>query len=513
MLADLHLSTSLLYCLVTLMTLYVVINFNSIFKGLFPSKESKLPRSFPIVGSYLSLIKNIHHFSDWSAKIVNSQPSSTFILHRALGHRMVITSNPANVQHILKTNFHVYQKGTSITALAHDFLGRGIFNVDGDAWKFQRQIASHEFNTKSLRKFVETVVDTELSHRLLPIMDNAAAHEVVLDFQDILFRFAFDNICNIAFGYDPQYLLPSLPEAKFAVAFENTTTLITKRFRQISPLVWKIKKFFNTGFEKDLKKSIEEVREFARKVTREKKAELQENSELQTSDLLSRFLSSGHSDEAFVIDIVISFILAGRDTTSAALTWFFYLIANHPNADSEILAEINEKKLEKNSESSVYNEVKDMIYTHAALCESMRLYPPVPTDGKQVMQNDVLPDGTHVYKNDRVIYHPYAMGRSEKLWGSDWPEFRPERWLERDSVTGKWCFIGRDQYTYPVFQAGPRVCIGKEMAFLQMKRVVAGVLSAFKVIPAIEKGKEPVYTAYVTAKMDGGFPVRIQQRA
>ncbi|KAL8148822.1 hypothetical protein AgCh_005988 [Apium graveolens] len=323
MLLDLHLSTSLLYGFVTFTTIYVIISFTSIFKGLFPSKESKLPRSFPIVGSYLSLIKNIHHFSDWSATIVNSQPSSTFILHRALGQRMVITSNPANVQHILKTNFHVYQKGTSVTALAYDFLGRGIFNVDGDTWKFQRQIASLEFNTKSLRKFVETVIDTELSNRLLPIMNNAAVKEVVLDFQDILFRFAFDNICNIAFGYDPEYLLPSLAEAKFAVAFENTTTLITKRFRQISPLVWKIQKFFNIGFEKELKTSIEEVREFARKVTREKKKELEENSELQTSDLLSRFLSSGHSDEVFVIDIVISFILAGRDTTSAALTWFF----------------------------------------------------------------------------------------------------------------------------------------------------------------------------------------------
>ncbi|KAL1816746.1 hypothetical protein ACET3Z_019320 [Daucus carota] len=513
MLPDLNLSTSLLYCLATFLALYAITNFNSIRRGLFPSKESKLPRSFPLIGSYLSLIKHIHHFSDWSATIVNSQPSSTFILHRALGQRMVITANPANVEHILKTNFHVYQKGTSVTALAYDFLGRGIFNVDGDWWKFQRQVASHEFKTKSLRNFVETVVDTELSNRLLPLMKNAAVEEIVLDFQDILFRFAFDNICNIAFGYDPEYLLPSLPEAKFAVAFENTTMLITKRFRQISPLVWKILKFFNTGFEKELKNSVEEVREFARKVLREKKKELDEKSELQTDDLLSRFLSSGHSDEVFVIDIVISFILAGRDTTSAALTWFFYLIANHPDAESKILAEINDKNFEKNSESSAYNEVKDMMYTHAALCESMRLYPPVPTDGKQVMEDDVMPDGTRVYKNDRVIYHPYAMGRSEKLWGSDWREFRPERWLERDGVTGKWCFIGRDQYSYPVFQAGPRVCLGKEMAFLQMKRVVARVLPAFRVIPVIEEGTEPVYTAYLTAKMHGGFPVRIQQRA
>ncbi|WOH01745.1 hypothetical protein DCAR_0521130 [Daucus carota subsp. sativus] len=512
MLAYPDLSYSLLYCLITVLLFYLINNFTSIFKCLFPSEASKLPRSFPIIGSYFSIIKNIPQFSVWTANIVNSQPSSTFVLHRALGHRQVITSNPANVKHILKTNFHVYQKGTFGSRVMHDFLGHGIFNVDGDTWRFQRQLSSHEFNTKSLRKFVGTVVDTELCDRLIPILFKAAKEEESLDFQDILQRFAFDNICNIAFGYDPEYLLPSLPDVKFAVAFENATTLISKRFQYIIPLVWKVQKFFDTGAEKVLRKSIEEVRDFARKVMMEKREVLQEKSKLQSVDLLSRFLSSGHSDEVFVTDIVISFILAGRDTTSAVLTWFFYLIAKYPHVENEILAEINDKKFEKNSESSAYNEVKDMIYTHAALCESMRLYPPVPTDNKQAMKDDVLPDGTHVYKGDRVLYHPYAMGRSEKLWGSDWPEFRPERWLERDTVTEKWCVISRDQYTYPVFQAGPRVCLGKEMAFLQMKRVVAGILPAFRVIPVIEKGKEPVFISYLTAKMQGGFPVRIQPR-
>ncbi|KAK1399134.1 Cytochrome P450-dependent fatty acid hydroxylase [Heracleum sosnowskyi] len=512
MFAYLDLSTLLLYCIIAFLLFYLINNLDSIFNGLFPSKACKLPKSFPLVGMSFSLLKNIHQFSDWSANIVNSQPSSTFILHWVLGQRQIITSNPANVQHILKTNFHIYQKGTFGSRTMYDFLGHGIFNVDGDSWKFQRQLSSHEFNTKSLRKFVGTVVDTELSNRLVPILDKAAKKKEILDFQDILQRFAFDNICDIAFGYDPEYLLPSLPEAKFAVAFEDATTLISKRFRHIIPLVWKLQRFFDIGPEKELRKSIEQVRDFARKVMMEKREELQEKSELQSVDLLSRFLSSGHSDEVFVTDIVISFILAGRDTTSAALTWFFYLIANHPNVENEILAEINDKKFEKTSESSVYDEVKDMIYTHAALCESMRLYPPVPTDGKQAMEDDVLPDGTHVKKGDRVLYHPYAMGRSEKIWGSDWPVFRPERWLERDSVTGKWCFVGRDQYSYPVFQAGPRVCLGKEMAFLQMKRVVSGVLPMFRVIPVIEKGKKPVFVSYLTSKMHGGFPVRIQER-
>ncbi|THG21566.1 hypothetical protein TEA_007940 [Camellia sinensis var. sinensis] len=406
---------------------------------------------------------------------VTSTPTSTFVLNRPLGRCQVITANPSNVQHILKTHFHIYHKGIIIRTHISDLLGDGIFNVDGENWKFQRQVASHEFNTKSLRKFVETVVDTELSDRLIPILSSAAANKTVLDFQDILQRFAFDNICKIAFGHDPAYLLPSLPQEKFAVAFDTAARISGERFRAFHPLFWKTKRFLDIGSEKQLQFLL---------------------------------MNSGHSDENFVTDIVISFILAGRDTTSAALTWFFWLISRHPDVENEILKEINEE-----SEAASFEEVKNMVYTHASLSESMRLYPPVPVDGKEAVDDDVLPDGTVIKKGTRVSYHPYAMGRSEKLWGSNWAEFRPERWLDmRDAAAGKWSFVARDPYTYPVSQAGPRICLGKDMAFL-MKRVVSGVLRRFRVVPAFEEGVEPVFMAHLTSKMKGGFPVRIEGRA
>jgi cytochrome P450 len=168
---------------------------------------------------------------------------------------------------------------------------------------------------------------------------------------------------------------------------------------------------------------------------------------------------------------------------------------------------------QRKSEALVYDEVKDMVYTHASLCESMRLYPPVPSDSKEALNDDVLPDGTVVKKGMRVTYMPYAMGRLETLWGSDWAEFKPERWLERDEAENRqWRFVGRDAYTYPVFQAGPRICLGKEMAFLQMKRVLAGILRRFKVVPAVGEGVEPEFVQVLTAKMKGGFPVRMVER-
>ncbi|KAK4487792.1 hypothetical protein RD792_005520 [Penstemon davidsonii] len=417
----------------------------------------RFPKSYPIFGSFFSILKNRDTYVQWTSDIVTSTPNLTFLLYFGFSRKVIITANTANVQHVLKSRFHNYNKGDFFRNNLRDFLGDGIFNADGDNWKFQRQVSSHDFNTKSLRKFVEHVVDDELSDRLIPILELAVANKTVVDFQDILQRFAFDNICKIAFGYDPEYLSPSLPQEKFAVAFEQAVKLSTDRFSSLSPYFWKIKRALNIGSEKQLKIAINQVREFAKEILRNKKQE--RTYSIESVDLLSRFLSSGHSDEDFVADIVISFILAGRDTTSAALTWFFWLLSNHPEVESEILREIGEK-----SEAPAYDEMKDMVYTHASLCESMRLYPPVPVDTKAVVNDDVLPDGTIVKKGMRISYHPYAMGRVEKVWGKDWAEFLPTRWLEREAEGEKWSFVSRDSYTYPVFQAGPRICLGKEMA-------------------------------------------------
>ncbi|KAJ0509804.1 putative cytochrome P450 [Helianthus annuus] len=469
--------------------------------------SSDAHKSNPFTVNFRSIYANRHHIIQWISEVVNNSPTLTIIITRPFSQNRVMTANPAVVHHILQTNFSTYPKGEMIRTTLSDLLGEGIFNVDGDSWKFQRQISSHEFSTKSLRHFVEDVVDFELNQRLIPMLTTAAANHTVLDLQDILQRFTFDNICKIAFGYDPGYLTSSLAKPEFAVAFEDAVRIIIQRFLVLTPILWKIKRFLNVGSEKRLSEAVSEIQRFAREILNERKRELAHKSPVDSGDLLSRFISYGYSDEKLLMDIVISFILAGRDTTSAALTWFLWLLFKNPAIESEIVREIKEI-----SDSPGYDEVKDMVYTHASLCESMRLYPPVPLNSKVCIADDILPDGTVTKKGTMVTYNTYAMGRVEKIWGGDWMEFRPERWLEKHELTGKVRFAPKDSYMYPVFQAGPRICLGKDMAILQMKKVVASVLRRFKVVPAVDVGSEPVLQMGLTMRMKDGFPVRIVER-
>ncbi|XP_043698307.1 cytochrome P450 94A1-like [Telopea speciosissima] len=509
---------SLLLVIVPLFIFFIKTSFSRVGKkkSLSPVVSSqttttKFPKSYPLLGQSIAISANQERFNQWATELLRDSSNGNILLYRPLGHLQHVTTNPANVQHILKNEFYLYPKGDFFRDILTNFLGAGIFNADGDNWRFQRQISSHEFNTKSLRKFIETVVEDEVLDRLVPLLSDAASNNYVLDLQDILQRFTFDNVCKIAFGYDPACLSPSFPQPKseFAEAFEAATQLSSERFHYIFPPLWKLKRALDIGSEKRLREANATVREFATKVVREKKRELQEKkSSLETQDLLSRILNSGHSDERFATDMVISFILAGRDTTSAALIWFFLLVSRNPRVEEELMKELKEKP-----ESLDYDDVKHVVYTHAAICETMRLYPPVPNDTKFAAADNVLPDGTFVKKGAGVTYFPYAMGRMEKIWGKDCMEFRPERCLEKEesSPSGKVKFVGKDPYTYPVFQAGPRVCLGKDMAFLQMQRIVAGVMQKYRVVPA-EKEFDPLFVSYLSSKMKGGFPVRIEER-
>ncbi|KAI3986357.1 hypothetical protein MKX01_002202 [Papaver californicum] len=477
-------------------------------KSASSSPTSIFPKSYPIIGSAFALLANRDRHNQWAAEVLNVCPTNTYVL-RYIGCVIVTTAYSENVKHILKSNFSNYPKGGELRGILGDFLGNGIFNADGDSWKFQRQISSHEFNSTSLRKFIEEIVKIEIFDRLIPVLSMAAENNSVLDLQDILQRFAFDNICKISFGYDPSYLSPSqsLEKTEFAVAFEDATRIMSERIGHIFHLLWKVKRFLNIGSEKRLKQATATIRESARKIVRQKKRELKENSSLETTDLLSRFVKDDKLDEDFVIDIVISFILAGQDTSSAALTWFFWLVSCNPQVEKEILKEISQI-----DEEPGYDDVKDMVYIHASLCESMRLYPPVPYDSKEAASDDIFPDGTVIKKGDRVSFSIYAMGRMDNLWGLDCNEFKPERWLERNSVTGKLSFVSKDSYAYPVFQAGPRICLGKEMAFLQMKMISVEVFRRFQVVPANGNDFAPAFASYLTTKMIGGFPVKIQKR-
>ncbi|KAL6494013.1 hypothetical protein OROGR_031922 [Orobanche gracilis] len=124
-------------------------------------------------------------------------------------------------------------------------------------------------------------------------------------------------------------------------------------------------------------------------------------------------------------------------------------------------------------EPLTFEEVDRLVYLKAALSETLRLYPSVPEDSKHVVADDILPDGTFVPAGSSVTYSIYSAGRMKSTWGEDCLEYKPERWLSA-SLDG-YKFAMHDSYKFVAFNAGPRICLGKDLAYLQMKSIVAAV--------------------------------------
>ncbi|KAJ7981146.1 Cytochrome P450 [Quillaja saponaria] len=305
----------------------------------------------------------------------------------------------------------------------------------------------------------------EIQSRLVPLLAMASSNDTVLDLQDVFRRFSFDNICKFSFGLDPGCLELSLPVSGFAVAFDEASRLSAERAMTPSPIVWNIKRLLNIGSEKKLKKAIGMVNDMAEQMIKQR---------------------------------------PGRDTVAAALTSFFYLLSQNPEVESLIRDELD-RVMKPVQEFASFEQMREMHYLNAAVHESMRLYPPIQFDSKFSLEDDVLPDSTFVRKGTRVTYHPYAMGRMERIWGPDCLEFKPDRWL-KDGV-----FVQECPFKYPVFQAGVRVCLGKEMSLTEMKSVAVVLVRRFDIRVA-GSIKELRFATGLTATVRGGFPVRVQER-
>ncbi|KAI3909038.1 hypothetical protein MKX01_025006 [Papaver californicum] len=499
-----------------------------IFMHRWNQRNVKGPKSWPFIGVLIELLINYNRMHDWL--------TDYFVESKTLKLQLpfvtsIYMADPANVEHILKTNFNNYPKGEDFRTCMKELLGDGIFNADGEMWRQQRKTASFEFASRNLRNF-STIVFRDCALILSDILQKASLHNKQVDMQELLLRMNLDSICKVGFGADIGTLSHELPDNHFAKAFEQATGVVSFRFS--NPL-WKLQRFFKLGSEAVFVQSVKVIDDFTYRLIQKRKAELQgakSTDDKQKHDLLSRFIElsenvDNNSTDKYLRDVIISFVLAGRDSTASTLCWLMYMIMKNPNVEEKIYAEIIAFEEEQTKEVAGYDpkdptksfsekltqfasllnydSLGKLSYMHATITETLRLYPAVPQDSKGVLEDDVLPDGTKVKAGGRVVYVPYAMGRMEYNWGADALSFNPERWFNKEGL-----FESASPFKFSAFQAGPRICLGKDSSYLQMKMTLAILCRFFKfhLVP-----NHPVtYKMMITIAMKHGLKLTVTTR-
>jgi len=466
------------------------------------------PTIYPIFGNALDLFRNEHRLLDWITDL-HYQYGINFRIYLPFQPNFIFTSNPKNVEHVLFTNFSNYHKGPKFHEVSEDLLGNGIFAVDGDLWRNQRKVASQLFTVRIFKDVMQPVFHHHLEV-FQQIIDKSISEKQPLDSQSLFYRFTLDSIGEIAFGINIGSLDGLLsngqvsPGERFGKAFDSAQEVVHDRF--LSPIPLTLRKLIHPG-EYAFRSHAKYLNTWSYSVIKARRADPNTRNK---QDLLSFFLnqkkevgsSEAYSDE-FLRDILLNFMVAGRDTTAQLLTWFFYVISKPENTEkkNKIYQEIDQvfgRGESSTARLATYEDVKKLKYLEAALTETLRLFPSVPKEIKMAVNDDVLPDGTKVWAGEWVAFIPYAMGRLVNLW-EDPLTYKPERFMTKvatknsnedteDGEEEKSSSTGPSEDTrakghpfkFVSFLGGPRLCLGQNMAYYEAKVVASTILRNYR---------------------------------
>ncbi|KAG7398418.1 hypothetical protein PHYBOEH_011219 [Phytophthora boehmeriae] len=471
------------------------------------------PTSLPLLGNTLDvMVHHKHRLHEWFTEQTLAANGRPWVL-RIIGRppTLVLTS-PQAIEDVFKT-IDFFDKGPDVREICYDFFGDGIAGVDGEKWITQRRTASHLFSMQMLRDVMDEVV-IEKSLKLRDVLAECARLKKPVSMKSLLAKLSSDVFTKIGFGVDLDGLGGDVDvemEHPFIKAVETYAFVIQSRLQ--SPMwLWRLKKRLDLGEERDLRKARKTVHDLVMEIMQKSIADkAAAKGSNQRKDLITLFLetSDGSADLMSVRDTVMSFFLAGKDTTSFSMSWMIVNMNRYPHVLEKIRAEINANLPELLSgeiEAPSMTDLQKLPYLEAAMKESLRLY--MATIHRAPNQSTTLSDGLRVPFGSHVIVPTYAMARLPMVWGQDAAEYRPERWI--DEETGR--VLKVSPFKFISFSAGPHQCIGMRFALLEMQTVMAVLLSRFD-IKTVENPFDITYDFSITLPVKGLLMANIHDRS
>ncbi|EFX02729.1 cytochrome p450 monooxygenase [Grosmannia clavigera kw1407] len=200
-------------------------------------------------------------------------------------------------------------------------------------------------------------------------------------------------------------------------------------------------------------------------------------------DILSVALESGGFTDANLADQLMTFLAAGHETTASAMTWAVYLLCLHPDVQDRLRAEVRahlpplgDRAGAPPAVDATSVDIDQLPYLGAVCSEVLRYYAPVPMTLREAAVDTTIA-GQFVPRGTPIILAPWAVNKSEELWGRDAAQFNPDRWLHKavDGTTAG----APSNYAFMSFLHGPRSCIGMAFARAEFACLLAAWVGRF----------------------------------
>ncbi|VDC04672.1 unnamed protein product [Peniophora sp. CBMAI 1063] len=460
---------------------------------------------------------------------------------------LLISDHRAIAQILLKDfdNFPVTDMGGSLDLNTY-FLGAGLLSLNGAPHRYHRKALNPGFSPKHMRRLGELVRDICCQIRdILVVKARRGAWEsgsrtAEFDVGEVMNRAGVEIVSQASFGYSFRTLEKEDPEQ----------TEIVRAVKEMLPVLeilgpW-VPMFMITGATKlphrlirllgktlglvcppvrKLMRAVDVLHGQARVMWEKRKADFaagedpDENCELLSTILWQGYSEGGLTDEE-VCAQMSTVLFAGSDTTSTTLSRALHMLALNPHCQDRLReelerAEVVQELLHGVADEPVYNAIDALPYLDAVCRETIRECTPLPFRNRRAQRDCVVPlkDGSSVLipGGSEILINVHGCNRDEDLWGPDAHLWRPERWLEEESlVRVKEAALPAVYMNSMSFLGGRKACIGFKFALLEMKTVLATVIPSVRFLPP-EKQEiawrfGPGVTVSTTDKFDDPLP-------
>ncbi|MFY9240592.1 MAG: cytochrome P450 [Roseovarius sp.] len=407
-------------------------------------------------------------------KAATQQP----IVSGRTGRRWHMVTDPAALREILLERVEDYPKSVVTKNLLRPAIGDSLFIAEGAHWRWQRRAAAPAFSHRNVMNLapIMTAAAERSAARI------SAAGPRAVDMAEDMVRTTFDVIAEVTFS------------GEGAMDADAVHRAIDDYIAQAG----KISLFDFMGLPDWVPrpgrivpdKGMADMKSFADTAVEARRARGREG----VPDLLDLLLdgedpkTKRQMSTEELRDNLLTFIVAGHETTALTLAWSLYLCAYDARVQDKARTEI---EAVLGGRAATGDDVENLPYIRQIADEALRLYPPAAMVSRTAMKDDTL-CGTEIRKGDTVIVPIYALHRHHALW--DAPDtFRPERFKDRKSVP---------RYSYLPFGDGPRVCIGASFALQEAVIILATLLGRFRFTPV--KGRDPDPVMILTLRPEGG---------
>ena len=400
--------------------------------------------------------------------------------YRAGWIQVYFLNHPDYIESVLVSNHHNFTKDR-VLQNSRWFLGDGLLTSEGPQWMRQRRLSQPAFHRERIASYARTM--TDYAEEMMGHWRNGETRDIHQQMMRLTVRIVVKALFDVAVTEESEKISTALN-----VIMQHGTggKMVLPAFIRYLPIPTVL----------NVRKAIRQLDEVVYAIIRQRRG-----SESDTGDLLSMLLQAEDQDGSRMTDRqlrdeVMTFLLAGHETTALSLSWIWYLLGQHPEAERKLHEEIGQVL---NGRTPKVEDLARLPYTERVVKEAMRLYPPAWGLGRTAIKDFEIA-GYHVPAGSNVVMSQWVMHRDPRYYSRP-EEFCPDRWSGNPSLP---------RFAYFPFGGGPRLCIGAAFAMMEATLLLATIAQRFRF--QLVANHPVVPTPSITLRPKDGIRVVVQHR-